>query len=243
MFTVIGDLVGSRRLPDRAAAQRRLGDVLTEVNAALAPAQDFEATIGDEFQGATADLATALLAGLLIRLRMLEVVDVRCGYGAGEVTVHDPSRRPLLQDGPGWWAARAAIDELGRRRAARSWYDAGESVGESAAAGAAAGGAAAAAAAVGQVNAFLLTRDALVDRLSDRGRRLLDGALCGATQRELAEREGITEGAVSQQFARGVGAVRDAHLVLAAATGTFGTSQAGASYTEVSQAEVVEGER
>lgn len=202
MFPVIGDLVGSRRLADRGGAQARLGEVLASVNDVLAPAQAFEPTIGDEFQGATDRLADALLAGLLIRLRLGGVVDVRCGYGRGEVTVHDPSRRPLLQDGPGWWAARAAVEELGRRRSARSWYDDGGAAG-------ALGGPE-----PGPVNAFLLTRDALVDRLNDRGRRLLDGALCGGSQRELAAAEEISEAAVSQQFARGLGAIRDAHRML-----------------------------
>lgn len=203
MFTLIGDLVDSRKLPDRAAAQARLGEVLagvtTELAAARPLAQALEPTIGDEFQGAAEDLPTLLLAGLLVRLRLLPVVDVRCGYGWGDVTVHDPERRPLLQDGPGWWAARAAVDELGRRRSARSWYDAGGSTDATPAPAA--------------VNAFLLCRDALVDRLNERGHRLLDGLLCGLTQRELAHREGISEGAVSQQVARGVGAVRDAHRV------------------------------
>ncbi|GAA4820784.1 SatD family protein [Nocardioides caeni] len=212
MFTVIGDLVDSRRLPDRAAAQERLGDVLVSVNDDLAEhplhppmSQPLHATIGDEFQGGADDLATALLAGLLVRLRLLPAIDVRCGFGHGEITVHDATRRPLLQDGPGWWAARAAVEELGRRRTARSWYDAGEPSGTSDPV---------AAGQVGQINAFLLARDGLVDRLNDRGRRLLDGLLCGLTQRELARREGISEGAVSQQVARGVGAVREAHRML-----------------------------
>lgn len=213
MYTVIGDLVGSRHLADRAGAQRRLADVLGTVNAELRLAQDFEATIGDEFQGAAQDLPTALLAGLLIRLRLQPDLDARCGHGRGPVTVHDPDRRPLLQDGPGWWSARAAIDELGRRRSARSWYDAGPADG----APEESGGPPVPPVPAGQVNAFLLTRDALVDRLSERGRRLLDGSLRGLSQRELATREGISEAAVSQQFARGVGAVRDAHRELAQA--------------------------
>lgn len=192
LYAVIGDLVGSRRLPDRGAAQRAVGDALALVNNALSPAQPFEATVGDEFQGATDQLADAVLASLLVRLHLLPAIDVRCGIGHGEVVVHDASRRPLLQDGPGWWAARDALDALGASRAAgrRTWY-----VGPDA----------------GRVTAFLLTRDALVDRLNERGLRVLRGALEGRTQRELAAAEGVSASAISQQFARGVGALRDAH--------------------------------
>ena len=146
VYTLIGDIVGSRRLNDRAGAQERIGTVLREVSPAVRPVQDLEATVGDEFQGAFRTVGDAALAALLVRLALLPDVDVRCGLGYGEVTVHDGDRRPLLQDGPGWWSARDALDALSRpRRAAeRTWY-----VGPDA----------------GRVNAFLLTRDALVDRL------------------------------------------------------------------------------
>ena len=194
VFTMIGDLIGSRRLPDRAAAHRQLGTTLADVSALLAPDQPFQITVGDEFQGADSDLATLILGGLLVRLRLTDVVDVRCGYGSGEVTMLDAEQTPMVQDGPGWWRARDAINELERRRSARSWYDGPDAA---------------------RVNAFLLTRDAVVDRLNPRARRLLDGALRGMSQRDLAAQEGISEPAVSQQFARGVGAVRDAHKVFA----------------------------
>lgn len=195
--TLIGDVVGSRTIADRGAFQRRLNEVLGEVSAFLKPAQPLESTVGDEFQGAFATVADAAAAALLVRLALLPDVDVRCGLGQGEVSVHDADRRPLLQDGPGWWAARDALEVLGRpRRAAqRTWY-----VGPDA----------------GRVNAFLLTRDALVDRLGERGWRLLAATLGGATQTEIAAAEGISKSAVSQQFARGVGAVRDAHHSFAA---------------------------
>lgn len=197
-YTLIGDLVGSRRLPDRGAAQVRVGAALVAVQEQLEapPVQALEPTVGDEFQGAFPDLATALSAALLVRLELLPEIDVRCGLGFGEVEVHDPARRPILQDGPGWWAARDALDELARprRSAARTWYVGPDE---------------------GRVNAFLLVRDALVDRLGGRGRRLLAQALRGVSQREIAELEGISKSAVSQQFARGVGAVRDAQLSFA----------------------------
>ncbi len=197
LYTLIGDVVGSRGIADRAGFQRRLAGVLDEVTALLQPAQRLEPTVGDELQGAFATLADASLAALLVRLGLLPDGDVRCGLGHGDLTVHDADQRPLLQDGPGWWAARDALEVLGqpRRATQRTWY-----VGPDA----------------GPANAFLLTRDALVDRLGDRGCRLLAAALAGATQTEIAAAEGISKSAVSQQFAKGVGAVRDAHLSFAA---------------------------
>jgi hypothetical protein len=191
-YTLIGDLVGSRRLADRAGAQETLGAVLAEVTGHVDVLQPLEATVGDEFQGAFADLADATLATLLVRLALLPEVDIRCGIGYGEVTVHDASKRPLLQDGPGWWSARDAIDAMGARQ--RTWY----------------GGPGA-----GRVNAFLISRDALVDRLSERGRRMLRMALLGKPQQRIAEAEGISKSAVSQQFARGIAAVRDAQMLFA----------------------------
>lgn len=192
LHTLIGDLVGSRGLPDRSAAQRSTGRVLDELNERLRPAQALEPTVGDEFQGAFVSLGEAVLASVLVRLALLPEVDARCGLGHGEVAVHDSSRRPILQDGPGWWAAREALEALAapRRTASRTWY-----VGPDA----------------GRVNAFLLTRDALIDRLNERGHRMLRLALAGDSQQRIAELEGISKSAVSQQFARGVGALRDAH--------------------------------
>ncbi|TIC86417.1 SatD family protein [Nocardioides sp. GY 10127] len=192
VYTLIGDLVGSRRLPDRAAAQEHLADVLAAVGDEVPGRQPLEATVGDEVQGAFDSLGDATRAGLLVRLRLLAAgMDLRCGYGHGEVTVLDPGRRPLLQDGPGWWAAREAVEVLDgpRRSGTRSWY-----VGPGAEA----------------ARAYLLVRDALVDRLSPAHRTMLDLALSGASQAEVAAATGVSPSAVSQAFARGVGAVREA---------------------------------
>lgn len=192
-YTLIGDLVASRELTDRARAQERLGRVLADVTGRLRPVQELEPTVGDEFQGAFATLGDATLATLLVRLGLLPGIDVRCGLGHGEVTVHDATRRPLLQDGPGWWAARDAVEGMGARR--RTWY-----VGADA----------------NRVNSFLIARDALVDRLHDRGRRMLRMALLGETQQRIAEVEGVSKSAVSQQFGRGIGALRDAQALFGA---------------------------
>jgi len=195
VHAVIGDLVGSRRLPDRAAAHRALTSALDEVNEALQPTHPFAVTTGDEYQGACLRLSDAVLAALLVRLTVLPVVDVRCGIGHGETTVYDAERLPMVQDGPAWWSAREAIDVLGGHRdARRTWF-----VGEGA----------------DGVNAFLLCRDQVVDRLNARGVRILRRALLGTPQKAIAESEGVWPSAVSQQFSRGVGAVVDAQHLFA----------------------------
>jgi len=196
VYALIGDMVGSRQLTDRRRAQETLGRALDEVTNLLEPAQVLEPTVADEFQGAFQALPAAVLAGLLIRLSLLPGMDVRRGIGAGSLTVHDATRRPLLQDGPAWWAAREALRVLSapRRSAQRTWY-----VGEGNA----------------SVNAFVTCRDRLVDRLNDRGCRMLRMALLGETQQRIAEVEGISKSAVSQQFSRGIASIRDAHATFA----------------------------
>jgi hypothetical protein len=195
LVTVIGDLVGSRRVADRAALQQSLGAVLSELNATVATVQPFEPTVGDEFQGACGSLADATLATLLVRVSLRGSADVRCGIGTGEVTVHDGSRTPLLQDGPGWWSAREAIETIGRvRDSRRTWFDGPDAA---------------------TTNAFLLCRDQVVGRLNDRGARMLRLALLGHTQREIADLEDVWPSAVSQQFSRGISTVLDAQRLLA----------------------------
>lgn len=194
LYAVIGDLIGSRGLSDRVAVHRTLTRSLAEVNDVLKPAHPFAVTVGDEYQGGCGSLGDAVLAATLVRLTLLPDVDVRCGIGYGAVMLHDAAETAIVQDGPGWWTAREAIDIVGRARdARRSWY-----VGEGS----------------GTVNAFLLCRDHVIGRLNERGIRMLRMGLLGRSQRQIAEAEDIWPSAVSQQFARGVGAVVEAqHLI------------------------------
>lgn len=201
VYAVIGDLVGSRRSASRSEVQVGLRAALEATSAVVPPVDRLEATVGDEFQGVYADLAQATLAALLVRLHLSGTLDARCGVGVGEREVYGADRIPMLQDGPAWWSARAALEALDRgARSRRTWFDGGDivSAGEATV-----------------VNAYLLTRDALVDRLNDRSRRMLRRALAGASQREIAVEEEISESAVSQAFAKGVSAVRDAQQMLA----------------------------
>jgi hypothetical protein len=213
MVTLIGDVIGSREFSDsadRAQLQRALEQTLVRANQLLAPVQPLEPTVGDEFQGGFADVATAVRATLIVRIELLDGVgadklegvgaDSRYGLGHGPVTVFEKTRSPVSQDGPGWWAARGAIDrakelsESPRTAFARTCFDG--TGGE-------------------PLDAFLLCRDGIVNQMSARGRRLLLGLLLGRPQWELADEEGITQSAVSQSLARsGAFAIEAAQLRL-----------------------------
>lgn len=187
--TIIGDLVGSRRREDRAAVHARYLKAVDAVNAEYAPPVPLRIGVGDEFQGIFADLGDAIAATLRVRMALWPDVDVRQGIGWGRVLVL--SEAPRVEDGPGWWAARAAIEAVEgyeRRaalRAVRTAYAAAEGVpGPDPA----------------LVNAALMTRDQVVSGLSERSMSVLDGLLRGRQQQEIAEELGISPSAVSQRI-------------------------------------------
>ncbi len=212
---VIGDLVGSRGAPNRRALHRAVDKALVSVNAAVPAVTELRITVGDEFQGAYDTLGAAIEAALRVRLELLPSADVRVGIGRGPVQLLDAERG--IEDGPGWWAARAAIEEV-EQAAARAatrhlrtaYRPAPELSGASAADGPGHGADADA------VNAALLCRDHLVGSLSQRSVRLLRGLMDPhTTQSELAGLEGISASAVSQRVrADGIGAVLAAEDLL-----------------------------
>src|SRR6476660_7638361 len=104
--TLIGDVVGSRAVADRAGAHRLLNRALRDVADDAIDPPAF--TVGDEFQGAYTGVGLAIDAALSLRLAVAPEIDVRFGIGWGAVTMLDEAAG--IQDGPGWWAAREAIE-------------------------------------------------------------------------------------------------------------------------------------
>jgi hypothetical protein len=185
---VIADLIGSRKLPDRALSQRQLTEAAQRVNKLVVPLQPIAATVGDEFQALYADAASAFEATLLLRLWLPEGVDTRFGIGAGAYRTISTEPHDI-QDGSAWWSAREAIDAAKakqdrRNPALRSWFvvDADH---------------------VGAFPdqqtacAYLISRDYIVGKMRPSTRAMLRGSLAGRTQTELAEELGITQGTVS----------------------------------------------
>ena len=186
--TVIGDLVGSRRSADRVAVHTRFEQAIEAINAEFAPVVPLRIGLGDEFQGIFTTLGAAISATLRLRMALLPDVDVRQGIGWGRVVVL--AAEPRVEDGPGWWAARAAIEtvEAHERKAAlravRTAYVAAD--GEA-----------------GPdpvlVNATLMSRDVVVSGLSERSMSVLDGLMRGRRQQDIADDLGISPSAVSQR--------------------------------------------
>ncbi|HLK95102.1 MAG TPA: SatD family protein [Nocardioidaceae bacterium] len=192
---VIGDVVSSRTYPDRVGLQARLARALEKVNRSGRVPQDLHITLGDEFQGVVGSMPAAVRLGIDVRLELLPDVEVRIGIGVGRFRVFDPGTTPLAQDGPAWWAARAAVDAaktLAERPASRHVRsraqalepDGSEPVGSNEA--------------VAVANAYLGLQDFLLSSMRPRELRLLAATLSGEPQREIAAREGITQSAVSQ---------------------------------------------
>ena len=213
---VIGDLVQSREASDRRALHERVEQALARANAAVKAASDLRVTTGDEFQGSYATLGAALDAALRVRVQLLPDSDARFGIGRGPVTTLDEERG--IQDGPGWWAARDAIEaaEEGEERPATRHLRTAYRIAAEKDERPKEGSPAITGAEVDAVNAALLCRDHLVGSLSDRSIRLLRGLMDPhTTQSELAAREGVSASAVSQRVrADGIGVVLAAHELL-----------------------------
>ncbi|MGN7860416.1 SatD family protein [Microbacterium sp. 22303] len=201
MIAVILDIVGSRGLDDRSGAQHALDDAIARVEADRPLASSpLRPTVGDEQQGVYPTLDAALAGLTLLRLALPEHIDCRFGVGIGPVE-EIASAAGDLPEGPGWWAARTAIEHvhaLQKRTVpgARTWVVAHEAQPD------------AARLLAHQANIGLMTRDQLISDMSARTRRLTYGRCLGVFQRDLAAAEGITQPAVSQALASsGAGAI------------------------------------
>jgi DNA-binding transcriptional LysR family regulator len=201
--TLIGDLIGSRGSADRRRLHATFAAVLDRVNAELRPPTPVRMQVGDEYQGVFSSLGDALHASLTVRLALLPDADVRHGIGRGRIEVL--SEEPRVEDGPGWWAARSAVERVQgaeRRPGERSLRTAYVAT----------GGDGPPDPAEAAVNAALALRDHLVGGLSERSLSVLRGLLDGESQRDLAEALGISPSAVSQRVrADGLAAIIAAH--------------------------------
>lgn len=204
---IIADIVGSRGLTDRPAAQEA-------ITAAFSTAQDHVpvlhpawATVGDEFQLIVATWQDALRITLRVQLLLPEGLRLRFGIGLGRISTIDEGAAGPIQDGTAWLNARRAIEDIAQAQQRHDelltgFHSANPETNTA-------------------LGTHLLLRDHIVARLKARERRLCAALLTGATQQQAARAEKISQAAVSQALHRSGGmALLDADALIASSTQT-----------------------
>lgn len=155
-------------------------------------------TVGDELQALYVDAdrgrAVRDVARLRIALRLAppsaEPVDLRVGFGRGEVTATAPADSADTahaaapgQSGPAWWAARTALEHVARPRnawpALAWWYDGVDAP---------------------AMQAALVGLETLWNRLDRVDLRAAAGLLDGCTAAALAEDLGLSRSTLSERL-------------------------------------------
>lgn len=176
---MIGDVIGSRRAPDRSGLQHRLQGGLRDINAAFAEqvAAEFVLTVGDEFQGLLhgAQELDKLLATLRTHAFPAEL---RLGLGIGGLDTQ-LQQQALGMDGPCFHRARQAIERAEARHTPVEV--------ESGQPGAA-------------FEIYALMSGYMRQRWTERQRQVVDLARSGLEGREVAAHLSITPSAVSQHL-------------------------------------------
>lgn len=196
---VIADIVQSRKLPDRAATQKKLQEVIAEVESRFRVPAGLQPTVGDEFQAIYASARQARTILLELKLALPLDVQLRFGIGIGQI---QEVTGTALQDGPGWYAAREAIEQVEQRAQSsqswlRTWFAADAD-----------------ATACEQLNSSLILEDFVLSKMKARERRITLMVLRGIPQVEVARSEKVSQPAVSQSLQRSGGAALIATLQL-----------------------------
>lgn len=109
---LIGDIVGSRALPERAQFQRRLRQALQGLNGRRRGlASPYTLTLGDEFQAVYRDPGP-VFADLFALLGEIAPVRARLAIGVGEIVTPLNATQAIGMDGPAFHRARAMLERL-----------------------------------------------------------------------------------------------------------------------------------
>ena len=112
-YALIGDIIESRSLANRAKIQEALSQALNGLNERYQGhlASCFSLTLGDEFQGLLK--VGAPIFQMIDELRLaLPDLNLRFGLGLGEILTSINPAVSLGADGPAYWRAREAIQQV-----------------------------------------------------------------------------------------------------------------------------------
>ncbi|MDP4164920.1 MAG: SatD family protein, partial [Bacillota bacterium] len=114
---VIGDIVGSRKLPNRSDVQKDFLSLIKEANHKFASAIEspFTVTIGDEFQVLLHDIQSVPAVIELITAGM-EPIRLSFGIGIGTLSTEINREFAIGMDGPVFHWARKALERAKRKK-------------------------------------------------------------------------------------------------------------------------------
>ncbi len=111
-LVLIGDVLASRHLPERAQFQRRLKSALQGLNGRRKVlASPYTLTLGDEFQAVYRD-TQGVFADIFTLLAEVAPVRVRLAVAVGEIVTPINPRQSIGMDGPAFHRARARLERL-----------------------------------------------------------------------------------------------------------------------------------
>lgn len=110
---IIGDIKESKKIDNRNEVQKRLKQVLEEINEKYDDdiSSKFIITLGDEFQGLLCNGANTMYIISEIERKMYPV-KIRFGVGVGTITTDVSKEMSIGADGPGYYKARNALEVL-----------------------------------------------------------------------------------------------------------------------------------
>jgi hypothetical protein len=107
---IIGDIIDSRKIKDRAEVQKKLRHILGIINNRYEHdiTSNFTITVGDEFQGLMHESSNLISVIDYIKMEM-HPVKIRFGTGFGEIATEIIKEYAIGADGPAYHLARQAI--------------------------------------------------------------------------------------------------------------------------------------
>lgn len=112
-IAIIGDIIDSKKIINRAEIQEKLNFILNEINKKYEKSisANFIITLGDEFQGLLNSPENIIKILEKIKLELYPV-KLRFGIGFGGITTEINKTMAIGADGPAFYKARESIEEL-----------------------------------------------------------------------------------------------------------------------------------
>lgn len=111
-IVIIGDIIRSKNIPDRAAVQQMLANIIGQINKNNPNiASAYTITLGDEFQ-AVLNSAKQLFQNMISILLALAPVQVRFSIAIGSIDTPINKKQAIGMDGPAFYLARQGIETL-----------------------------------------------------------------------------------------------------------------------------------